>query len=371
MDEMPQIDDSAPFSLAQFNDALIALYEWGVDDVILQDMERLAVQRKGRIVDVGLRPLELDTVQALLNDMYKSTAAATLQEGVDHNFTYAVSKDRRTKYRFRVNACATMGKHSNPLGLDITMRSIAQIPPSLDDLGVPAELEKELFPITGVVIVGGATGSGKSTLMGGIVRRHLEDPDGKRILTYESPIEFDFRAIPNRTGRIAQSDVYVHLKDYAHATANALRRHPDVIVLGEARDAETIQGAVHNAETGHAVYTTVHVNSVPEMLGRMAGVFPASERSRAISGLIGSSRVLLYQTLLKTVDGGRCAAREYLIMTDEIRKQLYSVDEDKITQKMTELVREHGRPLMIDIQEHFDAGRIDERTYDRYKAEAF
>jgi len=370
MDDMPVIDDAHPFTLDKFDDALRKLYEWGVDDILLQDMERLAVQRKGRIVDVGTRPLELDTVQGLLNDMHRQTAAATLQEALDHNFGYYVTKGRRTKYRFRVNATATMGKHSNPLGLDITMRSISQIPPSLDELGVPKSLEEALFPLTGVVIVGGATGSGKSTLLGGIIRRHMEDPDGKRILTYESPIEFDFRAVPNRRGRIAQSEVYSHLKDYAHATSNALRRHPDVIVLGEARDAETIQGAVHNAETGHAVYSTVHVNSVSEMLGRMAGVFPANERARAISGLIGSGRVFLYQTLLKTVDGGRCAAREWLVMTDEIRRHLYSTDDDHITREMKHLVETHGRPLMRDIEEHYEAGRIDDRTYDRFKAEA-
>lgn len=192
---------------------------------------------------------------------------------------------------------------------------------------------------------------------------------GKRILSYESPIEFDFRAIPGRTGRIAQSDVYVNLKDYAHATANALRRNPDIILLGEARDAETIRGAVQNAETGHAVYTTAHVNSVGEMLSRMAGNFSANERSRAMSGLIGSSRVLLYQELLPTVDGKRCAAREYLVMDDAIRDELYETHEDQITRTMIRLVREKGHPLFRDVEAHYQAGRITGDVYKRYEAE--
>src|SRR5690554_5358402 len=229
--DVPYIDDSHPFDVRKFNAALITLYEWGIDDVILQDSEILAVQRHGRLYDVGCRPLELDSVQEILNAIHKATSAATLQQGDDHNFTYPVRKDRTTTYRFRVNATATMGKNSNPLGIDVTMRSIAQIPPTLEQLGVPESLTQHLFPRTGIVIIGGATGSGKSTLMGAVNRRILTQPDGKRVLNYEIPIEFDFRAIPGRTGRIDQSDAYSNLKNYAHASSNALRRHPDVIIL--------------------------------------------------------------------------------------------------------------------------------------------
>lgn len=369
IDGIPEIDDDHPFTLTKFDQALIALYEWGVDDVILQDAETLAVKRNGRLISVGRRPLELDTVQNILNEMFKISASSTLQQGIDHNFTYPVKKDRKTTYRFRVNGTATMGMHGAPLGIDLTMRSISQIPPTLEDLQVPQDLAEALFVRNGIVIIGGETGSGKTTLLGATVRKALTDPMGKRILSYESPIEFDFRAIPGRTGRIAQSDVYVNLKDYAHATANALRRNPDIILLGEARDAETIRGAVQNAETGHTVYTTVHVNSVGEMLTRMAGNFGPQERGRALSGLIGSSRVLLYQELVPTVDGRRCAAREYLLMDDAIRNELYQVEGDQIARVLTQLVREKGRPLFADIQMHFDAGRISEQIYRRYQAE--
>jgi defect-in-organelle-trafficking protein DotB len=301
--------------------------------------------------------------------MHKVSSSATLQEGTDHNFTYAVRKDRKTVYRFRVNATSTMGMHSNPIGIDVTMRSIAQVPPTLDQLSVPQVLQDALFPRTGIVIVGGATGSGKTTLLGAVIRKIMTEPEGVRALTYESPIEFDYRSIPGRTGRIAQSDVYVMLKDYAHATANSLRRHPDYIILGEARDAETIEGAIHNAETGHTVFSTVHVNSVGQMFSRMAGVFSHNERARAIAGLIGSGRVLVYQELLPKVGGGRCAAREYLILTEELRKELYGVDEADLTKVMTKMVEDHGRPLILDIREHFQEGRISEETLNRYEAE--
>lgn len=368
-DQVPDINDDHPFTLEKWNQALITLFEWGVDDVLLQDGEILAVQRHGRIIDVGRRPMDLESVEFILNGMYKTSAAATLQKGEDHNFTYPVRKDRETTYRFRVNGTAAMGLFGSPVGIDITMRSIAQIPPTLEQLKVPQVLVDNLFPRTGVIIVGGATGSGKSTLLGAVIRNILTDPDGRRVLTYESPIEFDFRAIPNRTGRIAQSDVYIMLKNYAHATANSLRRHPDDIILGEARDAETIEGAIHNAETGHRVYTTVHVNSVGEMITRMAGVFPSEERARAIAGLVGSARVLIYQDLIPTVDGGRCAIREYLVLTDDMRRVLYDTPEEQVTKVMNEFVDRYGRPLMLDVEEHYNAGRIEKSVYDRFRAE--
>ncbi|ABM21130.1 type II secretion system protein E (plasmid) [Marinobacter nauticus VT8] len=368
-DSIPLINDEHPFTLEKWNDALIQLYEWGVDDILFQDGEALAVQRKGRIVTVGTRPMDLETVEFVLNGMYKNSAAATLQKGEDHNFTYPVRKDRTTTYRFRVNATASMGMYSSPVGVDITMRTIAQVPPTMVELKVPQELIDLLFPRTGIVIVGGATGSGKTTLLGSVIREILTDPVGRRALTYESPIEFDYRAIPNRTGRIAQSDVYIMLRDYSHATANSLRRHPNDIILGEARDAETIEGAVHNAETGHRVYTTVHVNSVGEMLSRMAGVFPQGERSRALSGLIGSARTLIYQELVPTVDGGRTAIREYLSLDDQMRRTLYATDESRVTKVMTDLVDRYGRPLMRDVEDRYREGVLSKATFERYQAE--
>ncbi|WP_084206868.1 type IV pilus twitching motility protein PilT [Marinobacter lutaoensis] len=368
-EQIPKINDDHPLTLEKLDQALIQLYEWGVDDILLQDGEMLAVKRHGRIVTVGRRPLDVESIELILNRMYKQSAAATLQKADDHNFTYTVRKDRYTTYRFRVNATASMGLHGSPVGIDITMRTIAQVPPSLEDLKVPSDLIERLFPRTGIVIVGGATGSGKSTLIGAVVKRILTAPEGRRVLTYESPIEFDYRAIPGRTGRIAQSDVYVMLKDYAHATANSLRRHPDDIILGEARDAETIAGAIHNAETGHRVYTTVHVNSVAEMLSRMVGVFPFQEQARATAGLIGAAQVLIYQELIPTVDGKRAAIREYLALNNDMRRQLYETKGEHITAVMSDFVQQYGRPLMRDVDDLYEAGRIDQGLYDRYKAE--
>jgi defect-in-organelle-trafficking protein DotB len=101
----------------------------------------------------------------------------------------------------------------------------------------------------------------------------------------------------------------------------------------------------------------------------MAGVFSHNERARAVAGLVGSGRVLIYQDLLPTVDGARCAAREYLVLTEDLRKTLYGIDESQLTEVMTEMVHAHGRPLIADVRDHFQEGRISEETLNRYEAE--
>lgn len=366
----PAIEDAPPLTERKLHTILITLYEWGIDDVLIQDGEAIAVKSKGRLIEVGNRPLEMNELEDLVNSVHQSTTMANLMQAVDPDFALAVPKSRGVTYRFRVNITSAMGIHSSPVGIDITMRAIDQIPPSMDKLGVPDDLAQALFIDSGIVIVGGETGSGKTTQLGAIIRSILTDEnDPKRIVSYESPIEFDFRAIPNRTGRIAQSDPHEHIKGYPRAGANALRRNPDIILLGEARDAETIDGAIGNAETGHAVYTTAHVNSVAETISRMIGVYPAAERFRAMSALISSTRTLLYQELLPTVDGGRVAAREYLVLNDDIRNELYSVSEGELTQKMKELLWRHGHPLIRDIERHYADGKISRNLYERYQAE--
>ncbi|TBW57457.1 secretion system protein E [Marinobacter halodurans] len=368
-EDVPHIDDSHPLTKPKLTNILIALYEWGIDDVLIQDDEFLAVKRKNRLITVGSRPLELETVQQVLDTMHRPTSSATIQEGTDFDFTYSVQKDRVTAYRFRVNATGALGMYGNPIGLDITMRRIAQVPPTLDALNVPAALADNLYPNSGIVIIAGETGSGKTTKLGAIIRELLTQDEGKRIVSYESPIEFDFRAIPNRTGRIGQSDPHQHIKGYPRAGANALRRNPDVILLGEARDYETIQGAVNNAETGHSVYTTVHVGSVAETFTRMINVFPADERMRALSGLIGSTRVLVYQELLSTLDGGRVAAREFLVLNDKMRTKLYATPEDQITPVLKDMVRKYGQPIIDDIRSYYEQGLLPKRLLDQYEAE--
>jgi len=367
--DIPQIDDSQMLNKDRLSEILITLYEWGIDDVLLQDGEVIGVQRYGNLISVGKRPLVLDEIEAVLNEMHMTSSAGMLRKGSDHDFAFAVKKDRNTSYRFRVNATASLGLHGSPVGVDITMRQIPSVPPDMEALGFDERLAEALFPRTGIVIMGGATGSGKTTSIAAIMKKILTSSDPKRVLSYESPVEYDLRNIANRTGRISQVEVYQNLPDYAKATSNALRRHPDVIYLGEARDAETIKGAIDNAETGHAAYTTVHVNSASETFSRMIGVFSPQDRSRALSGLIGSTRVLIYQTLVQTVDGRRAAAREYLIMTDALREELYATPEDQVTRVMKRMVQDHGCPLIESVRRLYEAGKVSRETFGRYQME--
>ena len=364
------IDDSHPLTEEKLDKLLATLYQWGIEDVLFQDGEEIAVKRFGVLIPVGSRPLDINTVSDLLNVMRNNqAAAASLQQGKDDNFTYTLKFDRRTTYRFRVNATQALGKNSSPIGIDITMRSIAQVPPELDKLDIQDNLRKKLFPRNGIVIVGGETGSGKTTLLGAILREMLTSTPGIRAVCYESPIEFDLRQIPNRTGRIAQSNVYFDLADYAHAASNALRRNPDVIVLGEARDYETIRGAIANADTDHLVYATVHVKDVATMITRMINQFPAEEKMQAYTGLISSTKLMIYQKLLPKKGGGRVAIREWLYITESIRTKLYQTNPDDLPMVMKSLIKEFGLPLIKDVERVYESGQIEDELYNKYKFE--
>src|SRR4029079_13829418 len=144
---------------------------------------------------------------------------------------------------------------------------------------------------------------------------------------------------------------------------NALRRKPRLILVGEARDPETIAAVMEAAMTGHPVYTTLHSNSVAETMRRLVITFPADERQGRTIDIIETVRVVISQRLVPTIDGKRAALREYLIFDEKIRDILLETDILNITNVVRKLVKEHGRTMEADAREKFEAGVITERQY--------
>ena len=172
-------------------------------------------------------------------------------------------------------------------------------------------------------------GSGKSTLLAAILRDIIEK-GGRHVSTYEAPIEFDFDAIPNPGGPVSQSTIPEHLKSFLTATRNSTRTAPDVVLIGESRDPDTLRGMIESAEIGVAAYSTVHTRSVPETISRIINVFPIGERLQITATLISSLRLIISQRLLPLADGsGRIALREYLAFTPEIREALLNTTPDR------------------------------------------
>lgn len=360
----PDFFDPGFLTIENLNDMLRYCVDNGVDDLVLLVGSPWSVMWSERVVFMGERPLMHEELCELLNDMTSnSNAAIDIGRGEPVDFTFTLAYDRGKFYRFRCCATGCLGPRGRP-GMEIVMRPSGKIPPTMDDLELPDYIKDAALPKSGIVLICGPTGSGKTTLLDAILRAQATHPDGRHILTYYAPIENDLNVIPGRTGLISQCEVGregygAHLKSFPEAVRNSLRRHPNVIAFGEARDPETIEGAVLAAMTGHATYTTTHTSNVHMAIPRMADSFSATDRIRITNGLLDNTRLIVHQRLLKRPDGiGRAPVRSALAITQDIRHELLKTTTEMIPAAMLEMTNKHGIGLLDDAQSQYSKGLI-------------
>ncbi len=344
------------------NEILIHCVKLGASDITFQTSEPIYAEIYGRLKKVTRRRLANTEVSELLNEMYGPNASALIMSGKDIDTHYEIRPNRTDRYRFRINGtgCQVEGHD----GIQITARTIPTDPPKLDTMNLPKTILDALAPEQGVVYVTGATGSGKSTLLAAIIRNITEDAESNRkVLTYEAPIEFVFDNVEKVSSIVSQSEIPRHLPSFAAGVRNALRRKPRLILVGEARDPETIGAVMEAAMTGHPVYTTLHSNSVAETIRRLVITFPPEERQGRTIDIIETVRLVISQRLVPTIEGKRVALREYLIFDEKIRDILLETDILNITNVVRKLVREYGRTMEADAHEKYKEGLITERQY--------
>lgn len=357
---MPQ--EPIRLSMDAVNEILIHCVKSGASDITFQTDESIFAEIYGRLKKVTRRRLSNTEVGEIINAIYGPNGTAQLMSGKDVDTHYEIRPNRSDRYRFRINATACLVEGHD--GIQITARTIPSDPPTLKSMNLPKDIENAIAPEQGVVYVTGATGSGKSTLLAAIIRSIAENPESHRkILTYESPIEFVYDTVETVSAIVSQSEIPRHLPDFASGVRNALRRKPRLILVGEARDEETISAVMEAAMTGHPVYTTLHSSNVPETVRRLVTTYPAEERAGRTIDLIETMRLIISQRLAPTVDGKRVALREYLVFDEKIRDLLLDADPNNITAMVRKMVRKHGRTMSADAKEKFDAGLISERVY--------
>ncbi len=321
-------DEPPSFGARNLDDLLIWAYREGASDIRLQTNTPVFIQIHGRMRQVTSRGLTQAEIEEAVNRLYGADGQARLKGGSDFDVSYEVRPDRRTRMRFRVNATAVFSGGND--GGAVTARTLPSKAPNLADLRVEEAICRAFKPDDGIVLVAGGTGNGKSTLLAAMTRDMLEDPDSHRaLLEYAAPTEFVFDDIRGVSAMISQSEIPRHLPSFPAAIRNAMRRAPDVIIVGECRDGDTITAAVDAAITSHAVYTTIHAGRVAETMQRVVSLCPIAARTALTVALAQSLRLIVNQRLVPSVDGRRTPLREFLVFDSELRRRFLDTDPDK------------------------------------------
>ncbi|WP_440874331.1 type IV pilus twitching motility protein PilT [Thalassotalea sp. PLHSN55] len=274
-----------------------------------------SIRVDGDVRKLNIPAFDAKDVNALVYDIMNDRQRKEYEENLEVDFSFEVPN----LARFRVNA------FNQNRGPSAVFRTIPSKILSLDDLGCPDSFRDISDTPRGLVLVTGPTGSGKSTTLAAMVD-YINSNKYHHILTIEDPIEFVHE---NKMCLINQREVHRDTLSFNNALRSALREDPDVILVGEMRDLETIRLAMTAAETGHLVFGTLHTTSAPKTIDRIIDVFPAEEKSMVRSMLSESLRAVISQTLVKKVGGGRVAAHEIMIGVPAIRNL---IREDKIAQ---------------------------------------
>ena len=269
----------------------------------------------GEMKRIDLPVLEAETVIAMIFDIMNDQQRKTYEENLEVDFSFEIPNVSR----FRVNA------FNQGRGPAAVFRTIPSVVLSLEDLNAPQIFGELVMKPRGLILVTGPTGSGKSTTLAAMVD-HINEKQRSHILTVEDPIEFVHKS---KKCLINQRELHKDTHSFENALKSALREDPDVILVGELRDLETIRLAMTAAETGHLVLATLHTSSAPKTIDRVVDVFPAEEKSMVRSMLSESIQSVISQTLIKRVGGGRVAAHEIMVGTSAIRNL---IREDKIAQ---------------------------------------
>ncbi|AJD50022.1 Pilus retraction ATPase PilT [Isoalcanivorax pacificus W11-5] len=269
----------------------------------------------GDVRRINLPPMEHKEVHALIYDIMNDKQRKDYEEFLETDFSFEVPGVAR----FRVNA------FNQNRGAGAVFRTIPSKVLSMEDLGMGKVFQKIAETPRGIVLVTGPTGSGKSTTLAAMID-FINNTRYEHILTIEDPIEFVHES---KKCLMNQREVHRDTLGFAEALRSALREDPDIILVGEMRDLETIRLALTAAETGHLVFGTLHTTSAAKTIDRVVDVFPAEEKSMVRSMLSESLQAVISQTLLKKNGGGRVAAHEIMIGTPAIRNL---IREDKVAQ---------------------------------------
>lgn len=329
---------------------LKSVVKQGVSDVHLRVDEYPVVRKDGKILKISNLPkLTEDDLTISLKELLPDILKNRADQVYDLDFAYEI----KGVSRFRVNMSRQLGK------LALVIRTIPYGIPKVRELGLPTSIEQFSALNHGIVLVTGPTGSGKSTTIAALID-HINTNMQKHIITIEDPIEFIYT---NKKSVVSQRQVEIDTIDFPSGVKYALRQDPDVILIGEIRDRETMSAALKAAETGHLVYATMHTNDAVQTVNRIVNIYEPSDREFIRKQLSETLRGTIAQRLLPKKKGdGRVPACEVLVVTPTVKD---FIAKDKL-EEVYDLVRKGSFNDMItmnlSIYELFVHGLISEGT---------
>jgi twitching motility protein PilT len=303
----------------EITDLLVFTQKNNASDLHLSTTNPPILRINGEMVTHQAPPLTSDDIKQMLHSIMTEQQRSDYEREFELDFAISFGENMR----FRVNAFNTMN------GPAAVLRSIPNRILTLEDLATPEVLKRLCGLHKGLILITGPTGSGKSTTLAAMID-HINSGTAKHIITIEDPVEFVHKS---KRSLINQREVGRDTKSFARALKSALREDPDVILVGELRDIETIQMALTAAETGHLVLGTLHTNSAPKTIDRIIDVFPAEDKEMVRAMLSVSLEAVVTQVLVKRADQGRVAVHEIMLGTPAVRNliregkipQMYSI----------------------------------------------
>jgi twitching motility protein PilT len=339
--------------------ALDQLMEMGGSDLLLSCGSKPRIRKDGNLEPIGAdaEVLQPPDTQRMLREILDPKQWKELEKRrhVDFSFTW------RERARIRGNAYHQRGS------IAASFRLLPLTIPSFDMLGIPESVHRLLERQHGLVLVTGPTGSGKSTTQAAMID-HINGSRPYHIITVEDPIEYVHK---HRLSIVDQRQVGDDTPSFAEGLRAAFREDPDVVLIGEMRDLETITAAVSIAEAGHLVLATLHTNDAPQALDRIIDSYLGANQQQVRIQLAGCLAGVIYQQLVQAIGGGRVAAFEILIANTAVRSMIKEGRTDQIRSVLQTSVREGSQTIERSLNQLLRAGLIDERdarTHSSYPA---
>jgi twitching motility protein PilU len=299
------------------------LVEKKASDLFFTADSAVKMKVEGRVTSVGKTQLTPELVESACNGLMDERLQSKFDETLECDFAMALPDESA---RFRVNVFRQRGR------VAMVIRLIPMEIPSVEELGLPSILNELVMTKRGLILMVGATGSGKSTTLAAIINHRNESSPG-HILTIEDPVEFYH---PNKKSIINQREVGVDTHSYKAALRSSLREAPDVILIGEIRDQETMEAALELCNTGHLAISTLHANNANQAMERVINMFPETLHKQLFMDLSMNLCSVVSQRLVPDVNGKRCAAVEVLINTPHIAELILKGEVSEIKEAMAE-----------------------------------